>query len=80
MVLGCVTANRLPSQGPAPPKYIRGFCPFGALTLPLPQGNHATHARHCRGLSGGQMRAREGGCNAGPGSSRVVVWNSGKRT
>lgn len=32
MVLGCSTADRLPSQGPAPPKYIRGFF-FGAGVL-----------------------------------------------
>jgi len=32
VVFGCSTAVRLPSQGPAPPKYIRGFF-FGAGVL-----------------------------------------------
>lgn len=49
-----------------------------APDMPLPNGNHATHARHCRGLSERQMRAREGGCNAGLGSSNPFPVDSGK--
>ena len=50
---------------------------FAPSTMALPSGNHATHARRCWGVPRRQMRAGNGGCNAGPGSSKLGAWNSG---
>lgn len=57
----------LPKPRAKPQQSVSGFF-FGA-GVTLPNGNHAIHARHSRGVSKGEMEAGNGSCNAGLRSS-----------